>query len=147
MLYLWHRDQVIFYNQRQRFKVKSHSCIDLASLDWQFFLFSHSLPPLFRWGLPWLRRELRIPTLWGSAYGSTNERAWGKELWAGLRTSSPSSWRVWCPRWFSSGHGVRTGSSEDERRPCFQYLLSLWQRRAGQFLTVDVSTFAVKCDN
>lgn len=100
------------------------------------FFVSHLLvsPSFYRRWLPWLRWELRIPTLWGSPHGSSNEGAWRKKLWAWVRTSSPSSWRVWCPCWFSSGDGVRTGARQDECRPCLQHLLPLWQCRAGEKL-------------
>lgn len=90
-----------------------------------------SFASTLRWWLPWLRRELWIPALWGSAHGHADERAWRTKLRAGLRAPSASPRRVRCPCWLSGGHGVRTRPRQDERRPCLQYLLSLWQRRAG----------------
>lgn len=135
LLFLTHSTFMIYENS---------SLLCRPCLAWLviYVLFSRSLTSFFRRWLPWLRRELRIPALWGSPHGSTNERAWREKLRARVRTSSPSSWRVWRPRWVSSCHVVRTGARQDERRPCLQHLLSLWQCRAGQYLTVSV--WAVK---
>lgn len=107
--------------------------------------FCSSHAPLFhRRRLPWLWWELRISTIWRSPHGSTNERAGRKKLWARLWTTSTSSRRIWCPRRFSCGHGLWIGPCQDERWPCLQYLLSLWQCRAGQYLMGDVCLLKVE---
>lgn len=131
----------LFFNFFFFFKINSSVELTWPCLIKSFFLFSHSACFFRRW-LPWLWWELWISTLWRSPHGSTNERAWWKKLRARLRTPSPSSWRVWWPCWVSCCHVVWIGSSEDECRPGLQYLLSLWQCRAGQYLTADVSISA-----
>lgn len=91
---------------------------------------------VFRRRLPWVRRELRLR---GSPHGSANEGPRRQKLRAWLWAPAPSSRRVRQPRRVPRRHVVRPRPPEDERRPHLQYLLPLWQRGAGEWVTAGLS--------